>query len=308
MASPKPPALSIIIPVLNEEESLLVLHQGIVRNLEKIGIRYEIIFVDDGSSDGSWKIISDLATEKSEVRGIRLRRNCGKAKALSVGVQVSEADILMTMDADLQDDPDEIPNFLKKLEEGYDLVSGWKKNRLDPLGKTLPSKLFNFVTSKVSGLKLKDFNCGFKAARREIYLGIPLYGELHRFIPVLAHAQGYRIGELAVLHHPRKHGVSKYGFERFVRGFLDLLTVLMMTRYAKRPAHFFGGVGVLLGVVGFLIILGLIGNSLFFGETFRMRPLLELGLISIVISVQFIFFGLIAELLSIKARLNSPTT
>ncbi len=235
-------SVSFVVPVLNEEGTIEALVDRLHAAMRDRGdSSYEIILIDDGSSDQSWPIMQSLGKSDPKVVSYRLRRNFGKATALALGAQVARGSTLMTLDADLQDDPAEVPHFLDKLDEGYDLVSGWKKDRKDPLSKTLPSKVFNLIVRGVTGVKLQDFNCGFKAARIEVYRAVPLYGELHRFIPVLAHDMGYRIVEIPVLHHPRTSGKSKYGLERFVRGFLDLLTVLTITRYGHRPGHLFGG-------------------------------------------------------------------
>lgn len=295
---------SIVVPVKDEEATLSLLVDGIRGAFEPLQESVEIIFVDDGSRDRSWPVMREL-TEKypGEVRALKLRRNFGKAIALEAGFRVASGDIIVTMDADLQDDPKEIVRFVQKLDEGYDLVSGWKEKRHDPLSKTLPSRVFNTITAWVSGVKLRDFNCGFKAYRREVIDQLRIYGELHRYIPVLAHDAGFRIGEIPVEHHPRRHGVSKYGFERYVRGFLDLLTILATTRYLQRPGHLFGGLGVAFGAAGMTILgylsvlwilgLGPIGN----------RPLFFLGFLLIVVAVQMISLGVVAELL---IRVSNP--
>lgn len=290
--------IGIVVPVLDERESLAELVGRIRRAVEDNDLALaEILFVDDGSSDGSWEEINGLAAADSSVRGVRLRRNFGKATALNVGFGLVRGDIVVTMDADLQDDPAELPKFIEKLRTGYDLVSGWKQERRDPLSKTLPSRLFNFVTMRVSGVRLHDFNCGFKAYRRSIFDNIELYGELHRYIPALAHALGYRVGEVPVRHHARKHGRSKYGFSRYLRGFLDLLTVVMITRYAWRPGHLFGGIGTLLLVLGGGILTYLTGLKLFTGANIGTRPLLLLGATLLIIGIQVLSFGMLSELL-----------
>ena len=230
--------LSVVIPAKDEEESLPLVVARIIAACAAGGHSLrDIVLVDDGSSDGTWKVMSKLALENTVVQAIRLRRNFGKATALMVGIGACGGDVIITMDADLQDDPDEISRFLATLDQGYDLVSGWKKERHDPLSKTLPSRLFNKVTARISGVGLNDFNCGFKAYRREIFDSIELYGELHRYVPVLANALGYRIAEIPVRHHPRRFGSSKYGVARYLRGFLDLLTVILITRFAYRPGQ-----------------------------------------------------------------------
>ena len=265
-----------------------------------------MIFVDDGSTDKSWEEITILHTSHSNiVNAKRLRRNFGKAEALNHGFQMVDGDIVFTMDSDLQDDPMEIPRFLKRLEEGFDLVSGWKENRNDPLSKTFPSRIFNFFTAKISGLKIHDFNCGFKAYKKEVVESLSLYGELHRYIPVLAHEQGFKVGEIPVRHHPREHGISKYGFERYLRGFLDLLTVLTITRYIQRPGHLFGGIGLLTGILGtsaltYLSILWVIGV-----RPIGNRPLLFFAIMATILSVQLISFGLLAEI-SLRNKKTIP--
>lgn len=289
--------ISIIIPVHNEESTLVTLYEKIERVIsnEKIS-DYEVIFVDDGSRDLSWQHITELSQSHSHVKAIRFRRNFGKAKALSAGFSYSKGDVIITLDADLQDDPLDIPQFLKKIDEGFDLVSGWKIKRKDPLSKTLPSKLFNKITALVSGIELHDFNCGFKAYRRNVLKSIRIYGELHRYIPIMAHTQGFRIGETGIIHHPRLHGKSKYGWERFMGGFLDLLTVIATTKYLHKPGHLFGGIGIFFGVSGisilsYLSLLWLVGLGPIGG-----RPLLLFGVMMTIMSVQFISLGLLSEL------------
>ncbi len=290
--------LSFVIPVKNEQESLTELVSRINSALDSApgDYRHEIILVDDGSDDDSWRVIESLASDHSSiVRGIRLRRNFGKATALASGFDHALGDIVFTMDADLQDDPKEIPRFMEKLNDGFDLVSGWKKVRNDPISKTAPSKLFNWVTSRMTGVKLHDFNCGFKCYKREVIDKLNVYGELHRYLPVLASDLGYRVGEIEVEHHARQHGTSKYGWERYVRGLLDLMTVLATTRWIQKPGHLFGGIGVLLGLLGggilaylallWLLDMGPIGN----------RPLLIFGVMFSIFSIQMVSLGLIAE-------------
>jgi glycosyltransferase involved in cell wall biosynthesis len=290
--------VSVIVPVLDEEATLTTVTDEIDAAFSQLPeLAYEVVFVDDGSTDASWKLIADLAAERDTVRGIRLRRNLGKAAALKVGVASCSGRIVVTMDGDLQDDAAEIPRFLDELDAGYDLVSGWKQERKDPVSKRLPSKVFNSITGIVTGVSLHDHNCGFKAARREVYEQVPLYGELHRYVPVMAHSLGYRIGEIPVNHRPRTHGRSKYGFERYVRGFLDLLTVLMLTRYGRRPGHLFGGLGVAFGVVGFFILSYLTGVWVLTDEPIGTRPLLSLGILLEVLAVQLISLGVLSELI-----------
>jgi glycosyltransferase involved in cell wall biosynthesis len=291
-------ALSIVIPAKNEEESLPLVVARITAACRAGGHTLrDIVLVDDGSSDNSWEVMSKLAGESDVIQAIRLRRNFGKATALMVGIGACRGDLIITMDADLQDDPDEISRFVETLDRGYDLVSGWKKERLDPLNKTLPSRLFNKVTATLSGVKLNDFNCGFKAYRREIFDAIQLYGELHRYVPVLANALGYRIAEIPVRHHARRFGTSKYGVARYLRGFLDLLTVVLITRFAYRPGHLFGGIGSLLAASGGLALAYLIGLKVLTGASIGNRPLLLLGVLAVIVGVQLILFGMLAELI-----------
>jgi glycosyltransferase involved in cell wall biosynthesis len=295
----KAPSVSVIVPVYNERDSLLSLRDAlrqVSKEAPQIGPLH-IIFVDDGSTDGSWQIAADMAAEDPHITSIRLRRNFGKAAALDIGVHEATSDIIITMDADLQDDPIEIPKFLAKLDEGYDVVSGWKEVRKDSAEKTLPSKVFNYVTSTLTGVKLKDMNCGFKAYRREVFDSVALYGELHRYIPVLADSVGYRIGEIPVTHHERKFGVSKYGFKRYSRGFIDLLTTLMITRYDRRPGHLFGGVGLLLALLGAAILTYLTFIKLLLGASIGERPLLLLGVLLVIVGGQLLLFGMMSELI-----------
>lgn len=292
------PQLSFVIPLCNEEATLRPLYEAIQATLNKLQIEaYEIIFIDDGSRDNSWQEIQALkSNHPDQVRALRFRRNHGKAAALSAGFKEAKGEIIFTMDADLQDDPEEIPAFLKKMEAGYDCVSGWKKIRRDPLGKTLPSRFFNWATRIASGVKLHDFNCGFKAYRAEALHNLNLYGELHRYIPVLIDAEGFTITEIPVKHHRRTHGVSKYGWKRLIKGFLDLITVIVLTRFLKRPGHFFGGLGLLSGLSGFLILAGLSIQKLVFGIPIGSRPLFFLGILLLLLGVQLVSTGLIGEL------------
>lgn len=257
MNSQKGFSVSLVVPVYNEKESLKILFDQINSSMNTIKncTDYEIIFVDDGSVDGSWDITKSLATQNpKKVRSIRLKKNFGKATALNVGFKNASKEIIITLDADLQDDPKEIYKFIDEINKGFDFVSGWKKNRKDPISKTLPSKLFNWVSRFISGIKLNDFNCGFKAYKRKIFENLDLYGELHRYIPIFAYNLGYSISEVVVEHQPRKFGYSKYGLSRFVKGFIDLITVVATTKYLNRPAHLFGGIGILLGFFGFIIL------------------------------------------------------
>ncbi|MDD4309031.1 MAG: glycosyltransferase family 2 protein [Candidatus Cloacimonetes bacterium] len=292
--------LSFIIPVLNERESLNQLYAEIVANCAYH--TYELIFIDDGSTDGSYEVLEKIASRDSNLKIIRFRRNFGKAAALQAGFNLAGGDVIFTMDADLQDNPREIPSFLAKLDEGYDLVSGWKKQRHDPLHKVLPSKLFNYVTARTFKLKLRDYNCGFKAYRHPLEKELTLYGEMHRYIPALAHSLGYRVGELAVEHRARQFGSSKYGIERYLRGFFDLLTVKMITQYIKSPLYLFGRIGIVSSFFGVLITMYLAVLKLFWGHPLSNRPLLFLGILLILGGLQFISLGLISELIINRSR------
>jgi glycosyltransferase involved in cell wall biosynthesis len=299
-------SLSILVPVMNEEGNLPELYDRVSQSLGEIGLPYEIIFVDDGSEDTSWQIIQSLNARDPRVIGLKHRKNFGKAQALSLGFQAARGDVIITMDGDLQDDPDELPNFIAMLNDGYDLVSGWKIRRKDPLGKTFPSKLFNWTVRKSSGVQLHDFNCGFKAYRREVTQAIRLYGELHRFTPVLAAAEGFRIGELPVKHHPRKWGSSKYGWSRLTKGFLDLLTVIFITQYRQRPMHLFGLPGMAFMAIGILLGLWLSFEKLVLGHAIGTRPLLLLSVLLIVIGTQFFGLGLLGEYQSYGSNAPEP--
>ena len=297
--------LSFVIPVHNEEATLKLLFDKIKIVMSQNGIdSYEIIFIDDGSRDNSWREIADLANQNRQlIKAIKMRRNFGKSAALSAGFRNAAGRIIFTLDADLQDDPAEIPKFLNHLELGFDLVSGWRKQRNDPLSKTLPSKLFNAVACLLTGVKMHDMNCGFKAYRREVLQSIKLYGELHRYIPALANNLGFKIGEVVVEHHPRKHGKSNYGWERSARGFIDLLTVLATTQYLHKPGHLFGGLGLCFGLVGavslsYLIVIWFLNLAgMHFGPIGN-RPLLFFGILCTILSVQLISLGILAELMA----------
>jgi glycosyltransferase involved in cell wall biosynthesis len=288
--------ISVVIPVFNEERSVALLYEELQAALDPVG-EWEAVYVDDGSTDGSFAALTRLHSRADNVRVVRLRRNFGKASALAAGFANARGEIVVTIDGDLQDDPAEIPRLLAKLDEGYDLVSGWKTKRRDPLTRRIPSKIFNGVAGRMSGVRLHDMNCGFKAYRAEVVRGLVLYGELHRFIPVLAHDQGYRVTELAVNHRPREHGRSRYGLERYLRGFLDLLTVSFMGRYRHRPLHLFGGLGLLLGFVGFAVLVYLTIVKLT-GHAIGQRPLLTLGVLLVVVGLQFFSLGLISEMIT----------
>ena len=290
--------ISVIIPLLNEAESLPELSRQLESVLERVSRgRYEVLFIDDGSTDDSFRVIQDIHTRNNRFKAIRFRTNHGKSAALAIGFAESKGDIVITMDADLQDDPNEIPAMIAKLDEGYDLVSGWKRKRHDPWHKTIPSKLFNSVTSKMSGIRLHDFNCGLKAYRREVVNNVQVYGEMHRYIPALAHWEGFRVTEIPVLHRARQYGSSKFGVSRFLKGYLDLLTVMFTTRYIKRPLHFFGAVGSLFAIVGLITDLYL-AVEWFLGRTsLSNRPLALFGIAMIIVGVQLISIGLIGELI-----------
>ncbi|MBX7151586.1 glycosyltransferase [bacterium] len=292
------PEISIVIPLLNEEESLSELTTMIAEVIGTMKRSYEILFIDDGSTDRSFEIIRQLQSQNANVRALKFRKNFGKSAALAEGFRRVRGRYVITMDADLQDDPREIPNLIKKLEEGYDLVSGWKKKRFDPIGKTVPSKFFNFVTGLLTGIKLHDFNCGLKAYRSEVVKDVSLYGELHRYIPALAKWEGYgRITEIVVQHHPRKYGYSKFGIARFFRGFLDLVTVLFLSRYVKRPLHFFGFIGVFIFLIG-LGINSYLSIDWFLGVPLANRPMLFLGILLMLIGFQILMTGLIGEMIT----------
>ncbi|MBA3379312.1 MAG: glycosyltransferase family 2 protein [Chloroflexia bacterium] len=293
---PEPIAsLTILVPVMNEEGNLPELYGRLLTALEHIDLPFEIIFVDDGSSDGTWGLVSRLSTRDPRVIGLRHRRNFGKAQALSNGFSLATGDVVVTMDGDLQDDPDELANFLQMLDQGYDLVSGWKQRRQDPLGKTAPSRVFNWTVRKTTGVQLHDFNCGFKAYRREVTASIRLYGELHRFTPVLASAEGFRIGELPVKHHARKWGSSKYGWSRLTKGFLDLLTVIFLTQYRQRPMHLFGLPGLISMALGIALGLWLSFERIALDHSIGTRPALLLAVLLVVIGAQFFGLGLLGE-------------
>ena len=309
-SSDRAATLSVVIPAYNEQESLRELVAKIDDSLGRIpSIRqHEIIVVDDGSSDGTWACVEQLAlAPHSTVHGVRLKRNFGKAIALGAGFHAARGSIIVTLDADLQDDPDEIPKLLNRLMEGYDLVSGWKLNRQDPLEKRLPSKAFNWITRKLTHLELHDFNSGFKCYRAEAAKDIRLYGELHRFIPALVAERGYRIAEVAVHHNPRKHGKSKYGWKRYIKGLIDLLTVITITRWLRNPGHLFGGLGLALAGLGCLILFYLSAVWLFTNASIGRRPLLTFGTTMLLSGIQVIVFGLLAELIVRGQHTEDPS-
>jgi dolichol-phosphate mannosyltransferase len=289
--------ISVVVPVHDEERSVALLYDELQAALDPLGEPWEAVFVDDGSTDGTFAALTRLHAHTDNTRVVRLRRNFGKAAALSAGFAQAQGETVVTIDGDLQDDPSEIPRLLAKLDEGFDLVSGWKTKRRDPLRRRILSRIFNAVSGRVSGLKLHDMNCGLKAYRAEVLDGMRIYGELHRFLPVLAHYRGYRVAELPVNHRPRQHGRSRYGLERYVRGFLDLLTVSFMGRYRHRPLHLFGGLGLVLGFLG-TALLGYLTVLKAMGEAIGHRPLLTLGVLLVVVGLQFFSLGLISELIT----------
>jgi glycosyltransferase involved in cell wall biosynthesis len=297
-APSRAPFVSIVIPLFNEEESLAELYEQIVGVVTQMGKALEVIFIDDGSTDGSFALLQDLHAGDKRVKVVRFRRNFGKSAALSVGFKEASGEYVITMDADLQDDPAEIPGLIAAMGNEYDLISGWKKKRNDPISKTIPSRFFNFVTAQMTGIAIHDFNCGLKAYRSEVVKEISVYGELHRYIPALAHWAGYRVGEKVVNHRARKYGRTKFGISRFFRGFLDLLTILFTTRYIRRPLHLFGLWGLVSFVVGVLID-GYLSVEWFLGRTsLSNRPLFLLGFLFIIIGIQFVSFGLLGEMIN----------
>ncbi len=289
-----------MIPLYNERDNLRPLFQKITEVLDGNGLEWEVIFVDDGSDDGSAEIISDLEASSSRVKVVSLRRNFGKSAALDTGFQEAKGKWVVIMDADLQDDPEEIPGLIEMLSDGYDLVSGWRFDRQDRFIKKYTSRIYNWVTSSMSGIKLHDFNCGLKAMVKEVPVSISLYGELHRYIPVLAYWKGFRVTEKKVKHHPRAFGESKFGVYRFFAGFMDMLTVMFLTRYAKKPLHLFGGAGLILFIVGVLINGYLVMLSLLGVDFIRVRPLLFLGILLMLIGFQLISTGLLGEMMAMS--------
>ena len=305
--------LSIVVPLFNEEESIKELYTWIQRVMSPLNWSYEVIFVDDGSTDTSWQVIENLKSESEQVKGIRFRRNYGKSAGLYCGFEVAKGDVVITMDADLQDSPEEIPELVRMVkEENYDIVSGWKKKRYDPIGKTLPSKLFNRTVRMVSGIKLHDFNCGLKAYKNDVIKNIEVYGEMHRYIPLIAKQAGFnRIGEKVVQHQERKYGVSKFGIERTIKGFLDLLSVTFISKFGKRPMHLFGALGTLMFVVGFLSSLWLGAIKLwhvYHNVAARLvtdSPYFYIALASMIIGTQLFLAGFLAELVSRNSHVRN---
>jgi len=296
--------LSIVVPLYNEDESLPELEAWIRRVAEREDYDYEILFINDGSTDKSWQVVTQLAAQNDRVRGISFRRNYGKSAALQVGFEHARGEVVITMDADLQDSPDEIPALVKGIKvDGYDLVSGWKKKRYDPLTKTIPTKLFNAATRRLSGIKLHDFNCGLKAYRNTVVKSIEVYGEMHRYTPVLAKMAGYKnIGEQVVEHQARKYGTTKFGMERFINGFLDLLTIAFIGKFGKRPMHFFGAVGMFFVLVGLGILIFLACGKIFWeAAKIHDRPLFYLGNLSLIVGSQLFLTGFLAELITRNA-------
>lgn len=304
---PVEPDVSIVVPTFEEEESLPELARQIREVCEAASLGFEVWFIDDGSRDDSWAIIEQIHSDDARFAGLRFRRNYGKSAALAAGFEQVQGRHVITMDADLQDDPAEIPALIAMLDDGYDLVSGWKQKRKDPLSKTIPSRFFNFTTRMVSGIKLHDFNCGLKAYRRDVIKNIRVYGEMHRYIPLLAKWEGYhRIGEKPVHHRARQFGRTKFGLERYIRGFLDLITVAFLTRFGARPMHFFGMLGTLAFVGGFIISLWISIDKLFFGNPIGDRPLLLLGALLIIVGVLMFCTGFLADMI-IRQRMEEST-
>jgi glycosyltransferase involved in cell wall biosynthesis len=296
--------ISVVVPLFNEEESLPELEAWIVRVMSDHQLSYEIIFVDDGSKDKSWPVIEQLAHANPNVKGVKFRRNYGKSAALQTGFTQALGDVVITMDADLQDSPDEIPELYRMITtEGYDLVSGWKQRRYDPLSKTLPSRFFNAVTRWISHIDLHDFNCGLKAYRNEVVKSIEVYGEMHRYVPLLAKWAGfYNIGEKVVQHRARQYGVSKFGLERFVNGFLDLLSITFVGKFGKRPMHFFGTLGMSSFALGFVILLYLsIAKLVYQAYGIADRPLFYFGILTLIVGTQLFVTGFLAELVTRNA-------
>jgi len=298
--------VSLVIPLFNEAESLPELHAWIVRVCKQENLSYEILLLDDGSNDGSWDIVKNLKDQDANVRGFRFRTNYGKSAALNVGFAEANGEVVITMDADLQDSPDEIPGLIEMIKtEGYDVVSGWKKKRYDPLSKTIPTKLFNWATRKISDLELHDFNCGLKAYRNEVVKNIEVYGEMHRYIPVIAKWAGFpKVGEKVVVHQARKYGSTKFGMNRFVNGFLDLMSLFFMSKFGKKPMHFFGLLGVLNFLVGLFMACWIIVEKLIYVIQDKRAPLVTdspifyIGLVAMIIGTQLFLAGFIGELVS----------
>jgi len=298
--------ISVVIPLYNEEESLKELNDWIVRVMQSNHFSFEIIFIDDGSSDTSWEIINKLSEENQAVKGLRFRRNYGKSAALNEGFKIAKGDVIITMDSDLQDSPDEIPGLYKMItEEKLDIVSGWKKKRYDSkLAKNIPSRIFNWTSRKLFGSKLHDMNCGLKAYKHNVVKNIEVYGEMHRYIPIIARAEGFsKIGEKVVIHQKRKYGVTKFGLDRFIKGYLDLLSINFVSRFSQRPMHFFGSIGTVIFLAGF-IIASYLAYAKIFMDGYRMteRPLFYFGLLAMLVGTQLFLAGFLAEMISRVSR------
>ncbi|KQS35807.1 glycosyltransferase family 2 protein [Pedobacter sp. Leaf194] len=302
--------ISVVIPLYNEDESLPELTAWIAKVMDEKNFSYEIILVDDGSTDRSWEVIEELKLQNDAIKGIKFRRNYGKSAALNVGFEATRGDVIITMDADLQDSPDEIPELYRRIkEEKLDLISGWKKKRYDPITKTIPTKLFNAATRKMSGIELNDFNCGLKAYRSDVIKTIEVYGEMHRYIPVIAKWAGFKkIEEQVVEHRARKYGTTKFGFSRFINGFLDLLSIFFVGKFGKRPMHFFGSLGVLSFLIGTIMALWMIGIKLYhiaahipYKREITDQPLFYIALVAIVVGSQMFLTGFVAELVTRNA-------
>jgi glycosyltransferase involved in cell wall biosynthesis len=302
--------ISVVVPLYNEEESLPELISWIAKVMDENKFSYEVILVDDGSTDASWAVINELKNSFNTIKGIKFRRNYGKSAALNVAFEAAQGDVVITMDADLQDSPDEIPELFRRIkEEKYDIVSGWKKKRYDPITKTIPTKLFNAATRKMSGIKLNDFNCGLKAYRNDVIKTIEVYGEMHRYIPVIAKWAGFsKIGEQVVEHRARKYGTTKFGFSRFINGFLDLLSIFFVGKFGKRPMHFFGSLGVLSFLLGTFMALWMIGVKLYhlaahipYKREITDQPLFYIALVAIIVGSQMFLTGFVAELVTRNA-------
>ncbi|MEE2775268.1 MAG: glycosyltransferase family 2 protein [Acidobacteriota bacterium] len=295
------PAISVLVPVLDEQDTVGDLASQVAAVLDGLGRSFELVFIDDGSTDETVKRIRDVRHGEARVKLVQLRRNFGKAAALCAGFDHCRGELVVTIDGDLQDDPSEIPRLLEALEQGeLDLVSGWKRDRMDPASKRYPSRLFNWVTRKIARVDLHDFNCGFKLYRKAVLEQVSIYGELHRYIPVLASRRGFRVGEVRVRHHPRRHGTTKYGWDRLYKGLLDLMTVLFITKYTRRPLHLFGVFGLLFGGIGLGINAYLVMLKFLEGESLSRRPLLLLGVLLMVLGFQILTTGLLAEMITFK--------
>jgi len=298
--------ISVVIPLYNEEESLKELNDWIVRVMQSNHFSFEIIFIDDGSSDKSWEIVNQLSKDNSNIKGLQFRRNYGKSAALNEGFKIAKGDVIITMDSDLQDSPDEIPGLYKMIiEEKLDIVSGWKKKRYDSkLAKNIPSRIFNWTSRKLFGSKLHDMNCGLKAYKLDVVKNIEVYGEMHRYIPIIARAEGFsKIGEKVVIHQKRKYGVTKFGLDRFIKGYLDLLSINFVSRFSQRPMHFFGSIGTVIFFIGF-IIASYLAYAKFFMDGYHMteRPLFYFGLLAMLVGTQLFLAGFLAEMISRVSR------